>query len=79
MIDKPFENAVSVRIVFNIKKAKTSKLEKPTMRPDLDNCLKSVLDGLNGVAYKDDCQVLEIYTGKKFAVSDSIEITVSEI
>ena len=29
-------------------------------RRDLDNVIKAVLDGLNGIAYRDDCQVTHI-------------------
>ena len=78
-IANPLSGAVHVGVVFNIKKAKSSKLERPTKRPDLDNLLKSVLDALNGVAYNDDSQILEIFTEKKFSENDSIEITVNEI
>lgn len=34
--------------------------EWDTHKPDLDNCIKSVLDALNGAAYKDDSQVTSI-------------------
>ena len=32
---------------------------RPTTKPDADNCLKAVLDGLNGVAFADDKQVVD--------------------
>lgn len=35
-----------------------------TQRPDLDNLVKSVLDGLNGVAFSDDAQVHSVKTRK---------------
>jgi Holliday junction resolvase RusA-like endonuclease len=31
-----------------------------TQRPDLDNCLKALKDGLNRIAWADDCQVAEV-------------------
>lgn len=35
-----------------------------TVRPDLDNVCKSVLDALNGHAWKDDSQVVELWAVK---------------
>lgn len=35
-----------------------------TNKPDVDNVLKSVLDALNGHAYKDDAQVVEAWCTK---------------
>jgi len=32
---------------------------RPTSRPDFDNYLKSICDGLNGIAYLDDAQIVE--------------------
>lgn len=45
----------------NLSKAKRADMDRgmyiPHSKPDADNVLKAVLDGLNGVAYKDDTQV----------------------
>lgn len=35
-------------------------------RPDLDNVLKAVLDGANGIAYDDDAQVHSIRARKRY-------------
>lgn len=35
-----------------------------TQRPDIDNLAKSVLDGLNGVAWADDAQVCSVSASK---------------
>ena len=39
----------------------------PTKTPDIDNLLKTVLDGLNGVAFRDDAQVCEVVASKRYA------------
>ena len=38
---------------------------RPAHRPDVDNCIKTVADGLNKVLYEDDSQIVEM-TGRKF-------------
>lgn len=47
-------------------KAKTAEhINRPHMqRPDLDNCQKAILDGLNRIAFEDDGQVAEIFCRK---------------
>lgn len=42
---------------------------RPTVKPDLDNIAKAILDALNGVAYYDDNQVQDL-TIKKFYSDD---------
>lgn len=76
---RPFENAVEMTIRFNFLKAKSSKLTHVTKRPDLDNLIKPILDALNGVAFVDDSQIVQIYASKKFGDFENIEITVHEI
>lgn len=39
----------------------------PTKKPDADNVLKAVCDGLNGVAFRDDAQVVDVRVVKRFA------------
>lgn len=49
-------------------------------RADIDNIAKSILDGLNGIAYADDSQVADLRVSRSFDASNpraeiSIEIT----
>ena len=41
-------------------------LEYPTKKPDIDNIVKIILDSLNGIAYKDDSQVVKLIVLKKW-------------
>lgn len=41
-------------------------LEQPVKKPDADNIAKIILDSLNGVAYKDDSQIIELRVIKRY-------------
>ena len=44
----------------------------PTKKPDVDNIIKIILDSLNGLAYKDDAQIVA-RTCQKLYVNDDNE------
>lgn len=48
----------------------------PTTRPDADNYLKCCLDAMNGVAYKDDAQVVAMLVRKRYAEIPRLEIEI---
>ena len=52
---------------------------KPTIKCDADNCLKAVLDGLNGVAYDDDKQVVTILVMKRYDENPRVDVEISEV
>lgn len=52
--------------------------EKPIKKPDASNVLKSVEDGLNGVVYKDDSQIVNIHVTKVYASQSGVDICVKE-
>ena len=47
-----------------------------TKKPDLDNILKTVLDGMNGVAYFDDSQVVALNVVKSFSEETKTSVEV---
>ena len=51
----------------------------PSCKPDIDNVLKVVLDGLNGVAYRDDTQVVCVVSERCYADNPCVEVIVEEI
>jgi Holliday junction resolvase RusA-like endonuclease len=51
----------------------------PTGRPDVDNLLKAVKDGLTGVLWRDDSLVVSETGHKRFGVESGVRVTVSVI
>lgn len=53
----------------------------PTRKPDIDNVAKIILDGLNGLAYKDDAQVSFLLAHKNYCSpgDEKVEVCVFEI
>lgn len=49
----------------------------PISRPDLDNFIKGVLDGMNKVVLTDDARIVAIQTSKQFAVCPRVEVRVT--
>ncbi len=72
----PIECAVVliVRAFFSIPSSWSLKKQRAaaigeiahTKRPDLDNIVKSIKDGANGVAWKDDSQVVDVRASKRY-------------
>jgi Holliday junction resolvase RusA-like endonuclease len=84
----PLEGPLSVLIVsaFPIPKsyskgkaldAKTGALH-PTKRPDIDNLVK-MIDALNGIVWKDDCQIVRADVRKVFSDEPELAIQVTPL
>lgn len=52
---------------------------RPVKRPDLDNCLKAVCDALNGIAYKDDSQIVGAVVQKFYSDEPRAEIEIKKL
>lgn len=53
--------------------------EVKTTRPDCDNCIKAIADSLNGIAYKDDAQVVSVVAAKFHAAQGEPARTIVQI
>lgn len=49
---------LAVELTFYMPRPKTVKNVWACTRPDIDNLQKIIADSLNGLAYKDDCQIV---------------------
>lgn len=60
MAGKPLlEGPLAAEITFIFPRPKSKKLEVYHIsRPDVDNCLKTILDAMNGIVYQDDSAVV---------------------
>ena len=47
---------------------------RPTKKPDTDNVLKVICDALNGIAYKDDAQIVHARVSKYYSDNPRVEI-----
>lgn len=84
-IAKP--NAVEVSCQFSYSFPKSYSQKKcewllgsdRILRPDLDNLIKFYIDGLNGIAFEDDCQVVSYTNCRKFWGGDDLTKIVIKI
>lgn len=86
---KPFEGALKVHVDIyrQIPKStsgirterKENKEIRPIVRPDLDNYLKSVFDGLDGITWGDDSQIVSLSSEKYYSTNPRVEITIKEM
>ena len=75
---KPILDPIAITMRFRVKRPKSVKREYPTVAPDLDKYVRSVNDGLTGVAFADDSQVIQIIASKEYADSPGVDIEISE-
>lgn len=52
---------------------------RPTKKPDADNVEKIVLDAINGIAWRDDAQVVDLRTVKVYGAVPRVEVEIDEI
>lgn len=56
-----------------------SGMIKPTKKPDVDNIAKAVCDALNGIAYKDDSQIVKLTVEKYYAPVAFVSVTIEGV
>jgi Holliday junction resolvase RusA-like endonuclease len=52
-------------------------VELPTTKPDIDNVEKVIFDGMNGVVWKDDVQVVDVCKTKRYSLTPGVSVEVS--
>lgn len=86
---RPLTGALSVSVWFKMPipksatkrdKAAMASGEAPHVKPfDIDNLQKAVLDGLNGVAWMDDCQITRLFSTKVYGEKPGFTIRIEAL
>ena len=85
---KPLDGAIKLLIEVNFiipksyTKKKVQMIEEgyicPTVKPDCDNICKQIADSLNGLAWLDDKQIVNLEVRKRFAERDFVVVSFEE-
>lgn len=70
---------VSLSFYFKRPKSLSKKCLYHVKRPDIDNIIKSILDALEGVIYKNDSQVVELHATKSYGDPSHVEVKIEEL
>jgi len=84
----PLETPLSLRLIVYLTIPKSASKKKkmlmrsnvirPTKKPDLDNCIKEI-DALQGLAFKNDNQFIEIIAAKFYSNKPGLRIIIEEL
>jgi len=74
----PILDPIEITMKFRVKRPKSVKRDYPTVAPDLDKYIRGALDGLTGVAYHDDSQVIDIKAQKVYSEAPGVDIEISD-
>lgn len=72
----PFNFPLSVSIVFGMERPVSVTRAMPSVKPDIDNLIKAVLDPLNKIVFDDDALIVSIKAGKQYSRTPFIYIKV---
>lgn len=79
--------ALEVDVVCSVPKSATKRFAadaltgraRPTKKPDADNVLKAICDGMNGVVWKDDLQAVDIRVSKRYGQTPGVHVRVAAL
>ena len=83
---EPIEYPITLEVIFYMPIPKSwSKKKRAAMpgqshskKPDLDNCIKMILDTFNGILWKDDALIWKIKAMKVYALEGCTEFIIKE-
>ena len=86
-----FEQGVSLKMnitaYFAVPKSTSKKKRaqmlkgsiRPTKKPDADNIAKVIADSLNGLAYHDDAQLVDVVVCKFYGENEGVAVEIQEV
>lgn len=73
---KLLKGPLTCLLTFYLPKPKSTKRDKPTVRPDVDNLAKGLLDKWNGILWRDDSEVTELLLRKRYREEPGLRVDV---
>jgi Holliday junction resolvase RusA-like endonuclease len=77
---------MEITALYEIPKSKSKKQQeemrqdkvRPTVKPDMDNIIKIIADALNGIAYDDDKQIVQVTCSKWYSTDPRVIVYLYE-
>lgn len=70
---------VNINVIRTKPKSLPKKVKYPITKPDLDNYVKSSLDSMNTVVFKDDAQIMSLFAMKEYGNIPMTTIEIEEL
>ena len=78
MVELNFFRHVQSSLSKKERALRLSGSHRPVVKPDTDNYIKSTLDGLNGLLWEDDNQIVDLVAHKYYSDKPRVEIEVKK-
>lgn len=78
-VEMKFFRHVQSSVSKKERKLRLSGSHRPVVKPDTDNYIKSTLDGLNGLLWEDDNQIVDLVAHKYYSDKPRVEIEVTKL
>jgi len=79
MVEVVIQADFSIPKSFSKKKTAVVDGQHRPKKPDVDNIAKFYLDSLNGIAYNDDSQIVDLQVIKRYSILPLTTITIQEV
>lgn len=74
-----YNSPLKIHVHFFLSKPISVKRDYPSVRPDIDNYLKAVLDAMNGIVFKDDGQIITLAASKRYHDNPGIDFWIEPV